>query len=89
MPRPDPQTPGSGAEASAMKGNPATTIHTRGHPRLKVLRAYQNLLLLDGRCHFQFAYIFLGPGTIIFQVPPGNYQGVPHFFISYGQLQCF
>ena len=63
-----------------MKGNPATTIHTRGRPRLKVLRAYKNLLLLDGRCHFQFDYIFLGPGTIIFQVPPGNYQGAPQFF---------
>ena len=27
-----------------------------------------------------FSYIFLGPGTIIFQVPPGNYQGAPEFF---------
>ena len=29
------------------------------------------------RGHFWFDYIFLGPGTIIFQVPPDNYQGAP------------
>ena len=27
-----------------------------------------------------FSYVFLGPGTIVFQVSPGNYQGAPEFF---------
>ena len=48
MPRPDPQTAGSGAEANTSKGNPTTAIHPRGLPRpLKVLRACQDLLLLE------------------------------------------
>ena len=33
-----------------------------------------------GRGHYWFDYIFLRSGTIIFQVPPGNYQGEPQNF---------
>ena len=37
-------------------------------------------IYIYGRGHFWFDYIFLGPGAIIFQVPPDNYQGAPQIF---------
>ena len=37
---------------------------------------------LYGRGHYWFDYnIFLGPGTIIFQVPPDDYQGGHPIFL--------
>ena len=36
-------------------------------------------MYIYGHGHYWFDYIFLWPGTIIFQVPPGNYQGAPQF----------
>ena len=47
------------------------------------------LLPIYGPGHFWLDDIFLRPGTSIFQVPPGNYQGVPEILTFLWPIAVF